>query len=126
LDHATTVDVLELVNTVDVLELVMQSMPGAAIDGLGMNWWLVVAICMPSHQTQKSQLGMMTLMTIILCCMGYIQPSHLPFFELAKFVICVNFSIVGMNVSLKWNSVGFYQVRLIHFLSLFFCPFVCK
>lgn len=54
--------------------------------------------------------AMTTLMTIILRCMGYIQPSHLPFSELAKFVICANFSIVGMNVSLMWNSVGFYQI----------------
>eukprot|EP01018_Ginkgo_biloba_P029531 Gb_22653 [translate_table: standard] len=54
--------------------------------------------------------GMTTLMTIIFRCMGYIQPSHLPLLELAKFVICANFSIVGMNVSLMWNSVGFYQI----------------
>ncbi|XP_057864544.1 UDP-rhamnose/UDP-galactose transporter 6 isoform X2 [Cryptomeria japonica] len=53
---------------------------------------------------------MTTLMTLVLRCMGYIQPSHLPFSELAKFVICANFSIVGMNVSLMWNSVGFYQI----------------
>eukprot|EP00252_Welwitschia_mirabilis_P001988 TRINITY_DN11943_c0_g2_i1.p1 TRINITY_DN11943_c0_g2~~TRINITY_DN11943_c0_g2_i1.p1 ORF type:complete len:328 (+),score=44.20 TRINITY_DN11943_c0_g2_i1:168-1151(+) len=54
--------------------------------------------------------GMTTLMTIVLRCMGYIQPSYLPFWELAKFVVCANFSIVGMNVSLMWNSVGFYQI----------------
>eukprot|EP01018_Ginkgo_biloba_P000589 Gb_09916 [translate_table: standard] len=53
---------------------------------------------------------MTTLMTIVLRWMGYIQPSHLPILELVKFVICANFSIVGMNVSLMWNSVGFYQI----------------
>ncbi|XP_010538909.1 PREDICTED: UDP-galactose transporter 2-like [Tarenaya hassleriana] len=51
-----------------------------------------------------------TLMTVILRCLGYIQPSHLPFTELLKFVLLANFSIVGMNVSLMWNSVGFYQI----------------
>ena len=28
-----------------------------------------------------------------------------------KFVFFANLSIVGMNVSLMWNSVGFYQVK---------------
>ncbi|KAM7514281.1 hypothetical protein LguiA_003864 [Lonicera macranthoides] len=51
-----------------------------------------------------------TLMTGVLRWLGYIQPSHLPFFELLKFVFFANFSIVGMNVSLMWNSVGFYQI----------------
>ncbi|XP_022851289.1 UDP-rhamnose/UDP-galactose transporter 6-like [Olea europaea var. sylvestris] len=51
-----------------------------------------------------------TLMTIVLRCLGYIQPSHLPLPELLKFVLFANFSIVGMNVSLMWNSVGFYQI----------------
>ena len=49
-------------------------------------------------------------MTAILRWLGYIQPSHLPLPELLKFVLFANFSIVGMNVSLMWNSVGFYQV----------------
>ncbi|CAM6035657.1 unnamed protein product [Sphagnum compactum] len=53
---------------------------------------------------------MTTLMTVGLRCMGYIQPSHLPFLDLVKFALCANFSIVGMNVSLMWNSVGFYQI----------------
>lgn len=53
-----------------------------------------------------------TLMTAILRWLGYIQSSHLPIHELLKFVIFANFSIVGMNVSLMWNSVGFYQVHL--------------
>lgn len=52
-----------------------------------------------------------TLMTAVLRWLGYIQASHLPFPELLKFVIFANFSIVGMNVSLMWNSVGFYQVN---------------
>ncbi|KAF8047696.1 hypothetical protein N665_2867s0005 [Sinapis alba] len=51
-----------------------------------------------------------TLMTIVLRCLGYIQPSHLPFAELLRFILFANFSIVGMNVSLMWNSVGFYQI----------------
>ncbi|KAL8138432.1 hypothetical protein V2J09_004433 [Rumex salicifolius] len=51
-----------------------------------------------------------TLMTLILRWLGYIQPSHLPLADLLKFVVFANFSIVGMNVSLMWNSVGFYQI----------------
>ncbi|KAI9098491.1 hypothetical protein K1719_025116 [Acacia pycnantha] len=51
-----------------------------------------------------------TLMTTILRCLGYIQASHLPLPDLLKFVLFANFSIVGMNVSLMWNSVGFYQI----------------
>ncbi|XP_040998373.1 UDP-rhamnose/UDP-galactose transporter 6 [Juglans microcarpa x Juglans regia] len=51
-----------------------------------------------------------TLMTVVLRWLGYVQTSHLPFPELLKFVIFANFSIVGMNVSLMWNSVGFYQI----------------
>ncbi|KAL5999897.1 UDP-rhamnose/UDP-galactose transporter 6 [Asimina triloba] len=49
-------------------------------------------------------------MTAVLRWLGYIQSSHLPLPELLKFVIFANFSIVGMNVSLMWNSVGFYQI----------------
>ncbi|QCE08056.1 UDP-rhamnose/UDP-galactose transporter 6-like [Vigna unguiculata] len=51
-----------------------------------------------------------TLMTYILKMLGYIQPSHLPFPELLKFILFANFSVVGMNISLMWNSVGFYQI----------------
>ncbi|KAL8030373.1 hypothetical protein ABFX02_14G282600 [Erythranthe guttata] len=51
-----------------------------------------------------------TLMTVVLRWLGYIQTSHLPFPELMRFVLFANFSIVGMNVSLMWNSVGFYQI----------------
>ncbi|XP_062159818.1 UDP-rhamnose/UDP-galactose transporter 6 [Alnus glutinosa] len=51
-----------------------------------------------------------TMMTLVLRWLGYVQSSHLPFAELLKFVIFANFSIVGMNVSLMWNSVGFYQI----------------
>ncbi|KAF7135606.1 hypothetical protein RHSIM_Rhsim08G0004900 [Rhododendron simsii] len=50
-----------------------------------------------------------TLMTVVLRWMGHIQSSHLPASEILKFVVFANFSIVGMNVSLMWNSVGFYQ-----------------
>lgn len=51
-----------------------------------------------------------TLMTTVLRWLGYIQGSHLPVSELLRFVLFANFSIVGMNVSLMWNSVGFYQI----------------
>ncbi|KAK7316990.1 hypothetical protein RJT34_00857 [Clitoria ternatea] len=51
-----------------------------------------------------------TLLTIILKSLGYIQTSHLPLSDIIKFVLFANFSIVGMNVSLMWNSVGFYQI----------------
>ncbi|XP_031498372.1 UDP-rhamnose/UDP-galactose transporter 6-like [Nymphaea colorata] len=51
-----------------------------------------------------------TLMTVVLRWMGYIQATHLPLSELLKFVLFANFSIVGMNISLMWNSVGFYQI----------------
>ncbi|XVF61795.1 hypothetical protein PTKIN_Ptkin08bG0159100 [Pterospermum kingtungense] len=51
-----------------------------------------------------------TLLTVLLRWLGYIQDSYLPFPELLKFVLFANFSIVGMNVSLMWNSVGFYQI----------------
>ncbi|KAL9245689.1 hypothetical protein vseg_019312 [Gypsophila vaccaria] len=51
-----------------------------------------------------------TLMTSLFQWLGYIQPSELPFPEIMKFVLFANFSIVGMNVSLMWNSVGFYQI----------------
>ncbi|GAV75417.1 TPT domain-containing protein [Cephalotus follicularis] len=51
-----------------------------------------------------------TLLTIVLRWLGFIQASHLPLPDLLKFVLFANFSIVGMNVSLMWNSVGFYQI----------------
>ncbi|KAK4352495.1 hypothetical protein RND71_028013 [Anisodus tanguticus] len=51
-----------------------------------------------------------TLMTVVLKWLGYIQASHLPLPDLLKFILFANFSIVGMNVSLMWNSVGFYQI----------------
>ncbi|XP_062219133.1 UDP-rhamnose/UDP-galactose transporter 6-like isoform X2 [Phragmites australis] len=50
-----------------------------------------------------------TFMTLVMKWLGYIQPSYLPLPELVKFVFFANLSIVGMNVSLMWNSVGFYQ-----------------
>lgn len=51
-----------------------------------------------------------TLMTIVFRWLGLIQPSHLPMSEVLKFAFFANLSIVGMNVSLMWNSVGFYQI----------------
>ena len=55
-----------------------------------------------------------TLMTATLRWWGYIQPSHLPLPELLKLVVFANLSIVGMNVSLMWISVGFYQVTFLN------------
>jgi hypothetical protein len=49
-------------------------------------------------------------MTVVFRWLGLSQPSQLPLSDLIKFVIFSNLSIVGMNVSLMWNSVGFYQV----------------
>ncbi|XP_054804710.1 UDP-rhamnose/UDP-galactose transporter 4-like [Prosopis cineraria] len=54
--------------------------------------------------------AMTTLLTTFLKWLGYIQTSSLPLPDLIKFVLFANFSIVGMNVSLMWNSVGFYQI----------------
>ncbi|KAJ4715496.1 UDP-galactose transporter 2-like [Melia azedarach] len=54
--------------------------------------------------------GTTTILTSLLRWLGYIQTSHLPLSDLLKFVLFANFSIVGMNVSLMWNSVGFYQI----------------
>ncbi|KAI0531413.1 hypothetical protein KFK09_000968 [Dendrobium nobile] len=51
-----------------------------------------------------------TVITVVLRWLGYVQPSHLPVPELLKFAFFANLSIVGMNVSLMWNSVGFYQI----------------
>ncbi|GER35114.1 nucleotide-sugar transporter family protein [Striga asiatica] len=51
-----------------------------------------------------------TTMTLVLKRLGYIKSSPLPVSDLMKFVLFANFSIVGMNVSLMWNSVGFYQI----------------
>jgi hypothetical protein len=65
-----------------------------------------------------------TLMTVVLRWLGYIQASHLPFPELLKFVVFANFSIVGMNVSLMWNSVGFYQVNI--FRTVFWLSIYCN
>lgn len=61
-----------------------------------------------------------TLMTLVMKWLGYIQPSYLPLPELVKFAFFANLSIVGMNVSLMWNSVGFYQVKMVpwYFISI--------
>ncbi|CAL5031156.1 unnamed protein product [Urochloa decumbens] len=50
------------------------------------------------------------LVTLILKSLGYIEPSYLPLPELMKYVTFANISVVGMNASLMWNSIGFYQV----------------
>ena len=53
-----------------------------------------------------------TVMMAALRLCGFIKPTSLPFSELLKFAFAANFSIVGMNVSLMWNTVGFYQVGI--------------
>lgn len=53
---------------------------------------------------------MTSLMTSALRLSGYLEPTQLPVSEQVKFALTANISIVGMNVSLMWNSVGFYQV----------------
>ncbi|KAL2453452.1 Nucleotide-sugar transporter family protein [Abeliophyllum distichum] len=59
-----------------------------------------------------------TVMTLILKRLGYIQSSQLPLSELLKYVLFANFSIVGMNVSLMWNSVGFYQIAKLSMIPM--------
>ncbi|CAN4081209.1 unnamed protein product [Withania somnifera] len=59
-----------------------------------------------------------TLMTIVLKWLGYIKASHLPLPDLLKFVLCAHFSIVGMNASLMWNSVGFYQIAKLTIIAV--------
>lgn len=70
--------------------------------------------------------GTTTLLTTFLTWLGYIQPSQLPWPDLLKFVLFANFSIVGMNVSLMWNSVGFYQVSPFFNLHANFVSFKCN
>ncbi|TVU15324.1 hypothetical protein EJB05_38840 [Eragrostis curvula] len=50
------------------------------------------------------------LATVILKSLGYLEPSYLPLKELVKYVSFANISVVGMNASLMWNTVGFYQI----------------
>lgn len=60
------------------------------------------------------------LTTLILKSLGYLEPSYLPLPELMKYVSFANISVVGMNASLMWNSVGFYQIS-----KLSTVPFLC-
>lgn len=53
---------------------------------------------------------MTSLITSALRLSGYLEASHLPLVEQLKFSLTANVAIVGMNVSLMWNSVGFYQI----------------
>ncbi|CAH9123227.1 unnamed protein product [Cuscuta epithymum] len=62
--------------------------------------------------------GTTTLMTVILKRLGYIQESSLPWSERLRFVLFANLSIVGMNVSLMWNSVGFYQIAKLSMIPI--------
>ncbi|KAE8669723.1 Nucleotide-sugar transporter family protein isoform 3 [Hibiscus syriacus] len=47
-----------------------------------------------------------------------LHASSLPLPYLLKFVLFANFSIVGMNVSLMWNSVGFYQIAKLNMIPV--------
>ncbi|CAM6129512.1 unnamed protein product [Calypogeia fissa] len=51
---------------------------------------------------------------------GAISAKHVPFWELFTFSLISNTSIVGMNLSLMLNSVGFYQIA-----KLSMIPTVC-
>ncbi len=86
--------------------------------GMILCWGAVCLLFFAATTLTGLHFVMTTLMTVGLRFMGYIQPSHLPFLDLAKFALCANFSIVGMNVSLMWNSVGFYQVKYCNCLLL--------
>lgn len=72
---------------------------------------ILLLICFAATTLTGLHFAATTIMTLILKLLGYIQPSHLPVPDILKFVVFANFSIVGMNVSLMWNSVGFYQVH---------------
>ncbi|GBG73044.1 hypothetical protein CBR_g12762 [Chara braunii] len=54
--------------------------------------------------------SMTGLMGLISQSLGYVTSKHVPFFDLLWFSLIANTSIVGMNVSLMLNSVGFYQI----------------
>jgi hypothetical protein len=75
----------------------------------------LITFCFAATTLTGLHFATTTLMTIVFRWLGLSQPSQLPVADLIKFVIFSNLSIVGMNVSLMWNSVGFYQV------SEFFC-----
>ena len=64
-------------------------------------------------------------MALILKSLGYLEPSYLPLPELMKYVIFANISVVGMNASLMWNSVGFYQVNKLLFSLMHLEWFMC-
>ncbi|KAL5215107.1 hypothetical protein ABZP36_004259 [Zizania latifolia] len=48
--------------------------------------------------------------TLVMKWLAFVEPSYLPLPELVKYVCFANLSVVGMNASLMWNSVGFYQI----------------
>eukprot|EP01018_Ginkgo_biloba_P012293 Gb_07245 [translate_table: standard] len=51
---------------------------------------------------------------------GYSTSKHVPLWDLIWFSVVANMSIVGMNLSLMLNSVGFYQIS-----KLSMIPVVC-
>jgi hypothetical protein len=75
------------------------------------SWTAIVFLAFAATTLTGLHFATTTLMTVVMKWLGYIQPSYLPLPELVKFVFFANLSIVGMNVSLMWNSVGFYQVK---------------
>jgi hypothetical protein len=75
------------------------------------SWTDVVFLAFAAAMLTGLHFAATTLMTAVMKWLGCIQPSYLPLPELLKFDFFVNLSIVGMDVSLMWNSVGFYQVK---------------
>eukprot|EP00897_Mesotaenium_endlicherianum_P007277 jgi/Mesen1/6578/ME000336S05798 len=57
---------------------------------------------------------------LLFTCLGYLPNKHVPFWTLFWFSLTANASIVGMNLSLMLNSVGFYQIA-----KLSIIPVVC-
>lgn len=56
------------------------------------------------HFTMTSAVG------YIGASLGYVPEKQMPFWDLFLFSLVSNTSIVSMNLSLMFNSVGFYQV----------------
>ncbi|KAL5215783.1 hypothetical protein ABZP36_007184 [Zizania latifolia] len=50
------------------------------------------------------------LVTLLMKWLAFVESSYLPLPELVKYVCFANLLVVGMNASLMWNSVGFYQI----------------
>jgi len=49
------------------------------------------------------------------------NPGHLPLFDAVLFAFCADISIVGMNMSLMLNTVGFYQISKLSTIPVICC-----